>query len=124
MRKTPAILLATLLVAAPTMFGATQASASCDGRKNTGALIGGIGGALLGNAVSRGDTGTVIGGVGGAVIGHQVAKSGCNTQRRAYSRNYRTSRSGVPAAYASRQPTRIYYDQYGAPIGAVQPVGR
>lgn len=122
MRKTPAILLATLLVAAPTMFGATQASASCDGRKNTGALIGGLGGALLGNAVSRGDTGTVIGGVGGAVIGHQIAKSGCNT-RRTYSRNYRTSRSGVPAAYASRQPTRVYYDQYGNPVG-VQPLGR
>jgi hypothetical protein len=70
------------LVALPLIAGPTAASASCRGRANTGTVIGGVGGALLGNSISHGGGGAVIGGLGGAVLGHQVAKGGCRTTTR------------------------------------------
>jgi hypothetical protein len=75
------------LVALPLIAGPTAASASCQGRKNTGTVLGGVGGALLGNSISRGGGGAVIGGLGGAVVGHQIAKSGCGSSRHAYYRH-------------------------------------
>lgn len=72
------------LVALPLVAGPTAASASCRGRANTGTVVGGVGGALLGNSISHGGGGAIIGGLGGAVIGHQIAKSGCGDTHHAY----------------------------------------
>jgi hypothetical protein len=114
MRKTLSISALAALVALPLAFGATDASASCQGRKNTGTVLGG--GGKTG--------GTIIGGLGGAVIGHQIAQSGCAPARTAYRTTRTTNRyassNRYPSTerYASEQaPVRkIYYDQYGNPI--------
>jgi uncharacterized protein YcfJ len=82
------------LVAAPLIAAPTDASASCRGRANTGTVVGGVGGALLGNSISHGGGGAVIGGLGGAVVGHHIAKNGCRTTRHSYN---------------SRRHTRHYY---------------
>lgn len=42
---------------------------------NNGALIGAVGGGLLGNAIGKNTTGTLIGAGAGAVAGHEIAKS-------------------------------------------------
>lgn len=116
MRKTFAITALAAALALPLIAAPTAASASCEGRKNTGMVLGGVGGALIGNSVSKGGTGAVIGGLGGAVLGHQVAKSGCSSQRytRASSRNRATAARSAPA-----KARKVYYDQYGNPVGAV-----
>ena len=113
-QKTPKIITTAALaalVSLPLIAGPTAASASCRGRANTGTVIGGVGGALLGNSISRGGGGAVIGGLGGAVLGHQIAKSGCHStySRRAYYRRHTTH-------YATRQeyrPGQAYYDANG-----------
>ena len=97
------------LVALPLIAGSTAANASCQGRKDTGTIIGGVGGALLGNSISRGGGGAVIGGLGGAVAGHEIAKSGCGSSRHAY---YRHSRSRY-AYNTHRASNGAYYDQHG-----------
>jgi uncharacterized protein YcfJ len=106
MRKTFTAAALASLLALPLIAGATSADASCQGRKNTGTAIGAVGGALLGNSISRGGGGAVIGGLGGAVAGHEIAKSGCGPSRHAA---YRHSRS----RYASN--SRTYYDAHGNP---------
>jgi len=99
------------LIAAPMIVGATDASASCQGRKDTGTAIGAVGGALLGNSISKGGGGAVVGGLGGAVVGHQIAKSGCGPSRHAYYRRHsRYARSGYDRGYTSRG---YYYDEHG-----------
>ena len=54
MRKILAMTALAAAFALPMVVGSTDANASCQGRKNTGTLIGGVGGALLGNAISHG----------------------------------------------------------------------
>lgn len=122
MRKTPAFLAAVAVMALPLLLAPVDANASCTGRKNTGTVLGGLGGALIGNSVSRGGGGAVIGGLGGAVIGHEIAKSGCAPARRAY----RTTRAPSRLAYETRTPAarRVYYDQYGNPVYSAQPISR
>src|SRR4051812_20610024 len=98
------------------------ASATCGERKATGTIIGGLGGALLGNSISKGGGGAVIGGLGGAVVGHEIAKSGCGRYRpTAYYRSGGSSSGGrraVASAPAPRPVRYVYYDQYGQPISA------
>lgn len=73
------------LAAAGAMFAAglvlpTAASADSRGCRNTGTVVGGVAGALIGNGVSSGGGktgGTIIGGLGGAVVGHEIAKRNC-----------------------------------------------
>jgi len=84
LRKTISSAALAALIALPLVAGPTAASASCRGRANTGTVVGGVGGALLGNSISHGGGGAIIGGLGGAVIGHQIAKSGCGGARHAY----------------------------------------
>lgn len=100
-----AAVLALPLVSAPTAADA----ASCSSRKTTGTILGGVGGALIGNSISGGGGGAVIGGLGGAVVGHEIGRSGC--------RRYRTAayHSSAPAPRATRS---VYYDQYGRPVGS------
>jgi uncharacterized protein YcfJ len=120
MRKTIAMTALAALIAAPLMMAPTEASASCQSRKTTGTLLGGLGGALVGNSVSHGGGGAVIGGLGGAVVGHEIGKAGCNNRRVYYrDRNYRSSSRARYANAPYREPARrVYYDQYGNPVSA------
>jgi len=114
MRKTLSTVALAALIAAPLIVGASDADASCRGRKNTGTALGAVGGALLGNAVSHGGGGAVIGGLGGAVVGHEIAKGGCSHARTYYRRtphHYAEQRRPAPA------PARtVYYDRHGHPV--------
>jgi len=108
MRTTSTAAALAALVALPLIGGATAADASCQGRKNTGTAIGAVGGALLGNSISRGGGGAVVGGLGGAVVGHEIAKGGCGPSRHAY---YRSRHSRYASNY--RNSHGVYYDQHG-----------
>lgn len=121
MRKTFTLAALAAIIAAPLILGASEASASCQDRKTTGTLLGGVGGALLGNSISHGGGGAVIGGLGGAVVGHQIGKSGCTTRRTYYrsSSSSRTRYAAAPApAPAPRAVHKVYYDQYGNPVAS------
>ena len=116
MGKTLTLATLATLVALPLIAGPTAASASCEGRKNTGAVIGGVGGALIGNSISRGAGGTIIGGLGGAVVGHEIAKQGCGSSHRAYYRrsHSRYARDSAYSRDSSYRPApQAYYDQRG-----------
>ncbi len=113
MRKTFAITALAALIALPLVAGPTDADASCRSRKNTGTVLGGVGGALLGNSISHGGAGAVVGGIGGAVIGHEIGRSGCD-RGQTY---YRNSRARYASDRAPPRPAhRVYYDQYGNPV--------
>ncbi|MDB5481442.1 MAG: hypothetical protein JWO83_2495 [Caulobacteraceae bacterium] len=88
-------------LALPLLIAPATASASCSDRKLTGTVVGGVGGALIGNSISGGGGGAVLGGLGGAVLGHEVARSTCGRERYGYRYRhaeyrggYRTSRHG------------------------------
>lgn len=114
------------VMTAPLLFAPATASASCQDRRLAGTVIGGVGGALIGNSISHGGGGAVLGGLGGAVIGHHVGGSGCSDYRStAYYNNgsryrYRGAyRSGYRSYRAQPQATRyVYYDQYGNPVSS------
>jgi hypothetical protein len=110
----PRILLAALALSAPLALAPAVASASCEGDKTTGTILGGVGGALIGNSLARGGGGAVLGGVGGALIGRSIAGSNCRHDRYAY----RSARYYGPAGPASA-PAPVYYDQFGDPVGSV-----
>jgi uncharacterized protein YcfJ len=124
MRRTFSLTALAALVAAPLLIGATDASASCHSRKTTGTLLGGVGGALVGNSISHGGGGAVIGGLGGAVLGHEIARSGCNTTRTYYRTSNRTRYASQRAPAAQPRAVRkVYYDEYGNAV-ASSPVYR
>ena len=109
------ILIASLaaVLALPLAAAPTTASASCAGRKMTGTVLGGLGGALIGNSIARGGGGAIVGGVGGAVLGHEIARSGCGHERRMA---YYGPRDRQPA---ERGPARyVYYDDRGQTVAA------
>jgi hypothetical protein len=113
MRKTSITAGVAALMALPLMAAPLNAdAATCKSRKTTGTLLGGVGGALLGNEVSHGGGGAIIGGLGGAVVGHEIGKSGCAPPPRA-----RVAHRRAPSGPADRTPPRavrkVYYDQYG-----------
>lgn len=119
----PRLIIVSLAVGAmalPAMMAPTDANAaSCRSRKATGTVIGGLGGALVGNAISKGGGGLLIGGVGGALVGRQIGKSGCRTRTAYYSSSPRA------ASYQPSQPApvrQVYYDHMGNPVasGTVQ----
>ncbi|WP_293370745.1 glycine zipper domain-containing protein [Phenylobacterium sp.] len=47
---------------------------SSRGARNTGTVLGAVGGGLIGNSVSKGGGGALVGAGLGAVAGHQIAK--------------------------------------------------
>ena len=113
MHKTFSVAALSALLAIPLMVGPTDAFASCHSRKTTGTVLGGVGGALVGNSISRGGGGAVIGGLGGAVLGHEIGRAGC--ARRVV--HYRTTTRTRYAASPDVRPVRkVYYDQQGNPI--------
>lgn len=98
-------------------------AASCRSRKTTGTIVGGVGGALLGGAVTDGGlAGPLIGGVGGAVVGREIGKSGC--RRTTAYRSAPRSSASYSSAPARPVRTTTYYDQYGNPIASSQGVTR
>lgn len=126
-------------LALPLLIAPATASASCNDRKVTGTVVGGVGGALIGNSISRGGGGAVLGGLGGAVLGHEVARASCRHERyryrhaEYYRERYRPSRggygtypgeahqNGADPGDAQFAPTpassqTVYYDDRGNPI--------
>ena len=71
MRKTIALAALAAAISVPLIVGPTDASASCQSLGRTPArCVGGVGGALIGNSISRGGgPARIIGGLGGAVLG-------------------------------------------------------
>jgi hypothetical protein len=111
--------LAIGAIAFPAMLAPSEAdAASCHSRKATGTVVGGLGGALVGNAISKGGGGLLVGGLGGALIGRQIGKSGCHRTRTAYY----DSGSRMPAATRPAPVRQVYYDHMGNPVarGAVR----
>lgn len=121
LRKSLSIMALAAVVSAPLMFGSSDAAAaSCRTRKLNGALLGAAGGALLGDAVSRGSTGPIVGGLGGAVLGREIGRNGCDRNRVAY-RGSRAQPAQYRATQARYAPVReakrrVYYDQHGTPV--------
>lgn len=115
MRKTLIAVALSAMAAAPVLASASDAdAASCRSRKTTGTLVGGVGGALVGNAVTDNSGGAILGGLGGALLGRQVAKSGC--KRVVYRTATRTRYvQPAPKAPAAR---KVYYDQHGNVVGS------
>jgi uncharacterized protein YcfJ len=124
MRKIIAIAALAATISLPLIVGPTDANASCQGRKETGTILGGVGGALIGNSVSRGGGGAVIGGLGGAVLGHEIAKSGCRGSRHAYYRSSRSRYAAAQPAYGRDYGRKVYYDQYGNAVVSPSPYYR
>jgi hypothetical protein len=113
-----AVAIAAPLTALPTLASADSCGARAHDRRVAGTLLGGIGGALLGNAIRKGGTGAVVGGIGGAVIGNQLSRVNCD--RTYSSRSYRSSyaRTSRPAAAPRAAVRYVYYDRYGAPVSS------
>jgi hypothetical protein len=108
--------LAISAMALPALAPTDADAASCRSRKATGTVIGGLGGALVGNAIKGGGAGLLIGGVGGALAGREVGKSGCHRTRTVY---YDGGSRGASAAPARAQPVRqVYYDHMGNPVAS------
>jgi hypothetical protein len=116
---TLALVLAAAAAAAP-----QTASASCEDRKVTGTVLGGIGGALIGNSISRGGGGAVLGGLGGAVVGHEVAGAGCRRYRAERYYRHEARHAGYREGPSYAEPVRyVYYDQFGNPVAQGPVVG-
>ena len=115
MQKTFKYLALAAIFTLPMIAGAGDADASCRSRKLNGTVIGGVGGALLGGAVTHGSTGPIVGGLGGAVVGHEIGRNGCGRQTQARRSAYRHSAS---AAQPSRAVRKVYYDQNGNVVGS------
>ncbi len=112
----PRLIIVGLTVAAmalPAVMAPTAAdAASCRSRKATGTVIGGLGGALVGNSISHGGGGLLVGGLGGALLGREIGKSGCRSRTAYY--------APAPRAAATRpEPVRqVYYDSKGNPVAS------
>jgi hypothetical protein len=121
------------LVAAPSLASAESCQQRAHDRKVTGTVVGGVGGALIGQAIAHNTAGTLLGGVGGAVVGNQVARTKCYDAPRAY---YRSPTHGAPPHAAPRYDTsyastggchyenRPYYDERGQLVYAPTQVCR
>ena len=113
MRKTAIVIALSVMAAAPVLAGASDAdAASCRSRKTTGTIVGGVGGALVGHAITGNTGGTILGGLGGGLLGRQVGKSGC---KRVVYRTAQQTRHVAPQSQAVR---KVYYDQYGNVVGS------
>ena len=106
-------------LALPIALAPASASASCADDKTTGTILGGVGGALIGNSIARGGGGMVLGGVGGALLGRHIAGSNCRHARYAYAgppRGYAPPPTGPGPGPGPEAGPMVYYNQYGDPI--------
>jgi hypothetical protein len=95
------------------------ARASCSDRKTTGTLLGGVGGAVIGNSIARGPGGIILGGVGGALAGRAIAGSTCGHERRAEYRRHWRGYGPYPEGsqfVEGPPPPPAYFDQRGVLI--------
>ncbi|NQE60654.1 hypothetical protein [Caulobacter sp. RHG1] len=114
MARLAVISLVVGALALPAALAPVEANAaSCSSRKATGTVLGGLGGALVGNAISDGGGGLIVGGVGGALIGRQIGKSGCRKRVTTtyYDSGPRAARAAQPAPVQT-----VYYDHMGNPV--------
>jgi uncharacterized protein YcfJ len=74
-------------MAAPSLADAESCQSHAHDRKVTGTVVGGVGGALIGNAITHNTTGAVLGGVSGALVGNQIAREKCGERRADYRRD-------------------------------------
>lgn len=109
------ISLAVGAMALPAVLAPSSADASCRSRKTTGLVVGGVGGALIGNSISKGGGGAVVGGLGGALLGRHIAKSGCRTRSAYYEAGPRIP---APEARAAQPARTVYYDARGNPVAS------
>lgn len=118
----PRLIIISLVVGAmalPVTLAPTDAdAASCRSRKATGTVVGGLGGALVGNAIKRGGAGLLIGGVGGALVGREIGKSGCNRTRTVYYEGGSRGASAYRAQPAPQPVRQVYYDHMGNPVAS------
>ena len=95
MIKLNALLIGAMLIAPVALPPAVQAQSQYDDRRDrrsyndckkssgtTGTVVGGVGGAVAGNALGGGTVGTVAGGVGGALLGRHLDKKHDAAQNR------------------------------------------
>ena len=108
MKKTLVLTALAALIALPMLAAPSEADASCRSRKLNGTIIGGVGGALLGGAVTHGSTGPIVGGLGGAVVGHEVGRNGCGRSRAYVAPRHRTASRAQATSVR-----KVYYDRYG-----------
>jgi uncharacterized protein YcfJ len=85
--------LATLATATIPMMAqayTTRCEAASHNSKVAGTVVGGVLGALAGNAISRGGGGAVVGGVAGAALGNNLSRKHCGDGyvERAYDTRY------------------------------------
>jgi uncharacterized protein YcfJ len=81
MRTILAFAAASALLVSGLSMPTAAAASSCT---NTGTVVGGVAGALLGNGIAHGGGktgGTILGGLGGAVAGHEIARRNCGENR-------------------------------------------
>jgi uncharacterized protein YcfJ len=134
MRRTLMIAGLAALVAAPSLASAESCQQRAHDRRVTGTVVGGVGGALIGQAISHDTAGTLLGGVGGAVVGNQVARTNCYDAPRAYDHSrtrYSHSRE-APRGYGDANAAgggchyenRPYYDERGQLVYAPTQVCR
>lgn len=117
MRRTLMIAGLVAALAAPSMASArTYCDQRSHDRKVTGTVLGAVGGALIGNAVSH-RNGALIGGIGGAVVGNQLARTKCSgyaSSRYRHRAPAYASRDIAPASYdRCRYENRPFYDERG-----------
>jgi osmotically inducible lipoprotein OsmB len=84
----------SLVMAAAALTLATAGTAEarrCGNRltKTEGAVVGAVGGAILGGVLTHGSTGPLVGAAGGGIAGHEIARGNNNRNCRKY---YRRSR--------------------------------
>jgi hypothetical protein len=117
MRRIIVMTALSAALALPLLAAPGKASATCSERKTTGTILGGVGGALIGNSIAHGGAGLVLGGLGGAVLGHEVAANtgGCRSSSTRAAYRYRDRAVAAPPPIATRY---VYYDQYGQPIAS------
>ena len=93
--RTLLILASVASIAAPALSFSivpTEASASASDCRAAATVGGAAGGALIGGGLAHGGTaGAVLGGLGGAVIGHEVARNNCKDKPRHYAVACRTA---------------------------------
>jgi hypothetical protein len=91
------IRITTLAAAAALLFagsGAALADACSGHSHDTGTILGGAGGALIGGLASHNATGAVIGGVGGALAGNAIARDQDCRHRTVRRTSYYVDRNG------------------------------
>jgi hypothetical protein len=140
MRRTLMVMGLVAAVAAPSIASAESCQSYAHDRRVTGTVLGGVGGALLGGAISHNGTGALLGGLGGAVVGNQVARVNCpDAARYSSSASYHSRPHPAPkraaaapaydhASYAStggcHYENRPYYDERGQMVYAPTQVCR